>query len=240
MRDTRLGPPRLLHLPDRAAGSRAACSTADFRVHGTRGLRVVDASVFPRIPGFFIASAVYMIGEKAADDDPRPRASSLTAADRLSAVREEATDHGLRRPTAPDDVAEASSTTCSPRARRATSPTARPRAPRSSRRARPTARTSPRSSTTSRWQGKVFDGEKGVLKNRILPFGVKAIIAKVYKDDELARRQGVHRPRLLRHLARRAVDPRRDPPDRARALPRQGLLGQEAADRLRPEVLIEP
>jgi choline dehydrogenase-like flavoprotein len=41
--------------------------TSDFRVHGTEGLRVVDASVFPRIPGFFIASAVYMIGEKAAD-----------------------------------------------------------------------------------------------------------------------------------------------------------------------------
>jgi len=38
-----------------------------FRVHGTTGLRVVDASVFPRIPGFFIACAVYMIGEKAAD-----------------------------------------------------------------------------------------------------------------------------------------------------------------------------
>jgi choline dehydrogenase len=38
-----------------------------FRVHGTKGLRVVDASVFPRIPGFFIACAVYMIGEKAAD-----------------------------------------------------------------------------------------------------------------------------------------------------------------------------
>jgi choline dehydrogenase-like flavoprotein len=41
--------------------------SSDFRVHGTRGLRVVDASVFPRIPGYFIVSAVYMIAEKAAD-----------------------------------------------------------------------------------------------------------------------------------------------------------------------------
>jgi choline dehydrogenase len=40
---------------------------SDFRVHHTAGLRVVDASVFPRIPGFFIASAVYLIAEKAAD-----------------------------------------------------------------------------------------------------------------------------------------------------------------------------
>jgi choline dehydrogenase-like flavoprotein len=38
-----------------------------FRVHDVTGLRVVDASVFPRIPGFFIVSAVYMIGEKAAE-----------------------------------------------------------------------------------------------------------------------------------------------------------------------------
>jgi len=41
--------------------------SSDFRVHGTKGLRVVNASVFPRIPGFFIASAVYLIAEKAAD-----------------------------------------------------------------------------------------------------------------------------------------------------------------------------
>lgn len=40
---------------------------SDFRVHGTTGLRVVDASAFPRIPGVFIVSAIYMIGEKAAD-----------------------------------------------------------------------------------------------------------------------------------------------------------------------------
>jgi hypothetical protein len=31
------------------------------------------------------------------------------------------------------------------------------------------------------WQGKVFDAKKGVLKNRILAFGLNAILAKVYK-----------------------------------------------------------
>jgi choline dehydrogenase len=41
--------------------------SSDFRVHGVDGLRVVDASVFPRIPGFFIASAIYTIAEKAAE-----------------------------------------------------------------------------------------------------------------------------------------------------------------------------
>jgi choline dehydrogenase len=39
----------------------------NFRVYGTEALRVVDASVFPRIPGFFIVTSVYMIAEKAAD-----------------------------------------------------------------------------------------------------------------------------------------------------------------------------
>lgn len=64
---------------DNAWGHHASCTCAigprehggvldgDFRVHGVSGLRVVDASVFPRIPGMFIACAIYMIGEKAAE-----------------------------------------------------------------------------------------------------------------------------------------------------------------------------
>ena len=38
-----------------------------FRVRGVRGLRVVDASIFPEIPGFFIVTNTYMVSEKAAD-----------------------------------------------------------------------------------------------------------------------------------------------------------------------------
>ncbi|MDH3598979.1 MAG: GMC oxidoreductase, partial [Candidatus Tectomicrobia bacterium] len=46
---------------------RMAVLDSQFRVHGTENLRVVDASVFPSIPGLFIVSAVYMIAEKASD-----------------------------------------------------------------------------------------------------------------------------------------------------------------------------
>jgi choline dehydrogenase len=65
---------------DNAWGHHASCSNpmgpqanpnavvdSNFRVHGTRGLRIVDASVFPRIPGFFIVTPTYMIAEKASD-----------------------------------------------------------------------------------------------------------------------------------------------------------------------------
>ena len=64
---------------DNAWGHHASCTcpigdpkhggvlTPALKVHGIQGLRVVDASVFPRIPGLFIVSAVYMVGEKAAD-----------------------------------------------------------------------------------------------------------------------------------------------------------------------------
>jgi choline dehydrogenase-like flavoprotein len=40
---------------------------SSFRVHGVRGLRVVDASVFPTIPGYFITVPIYLVSEKAAD-----------------------------------------------------------------------------------------------------------------------------------------------------------------------------
>jgi hypothetical protein len=33
------------------------------------------------------------------------------------------------------------------------------------------------------WQGKVFDAKNGVLRNKILPLGLNAIIAKVYKGQ---------------------------------------------------------
>ena len=38
-----------------------------FEVHGTTGLSIVDASVFPKIPGLFIVAPIYTIAEKAAD-----------------------------------------------------------------------------------------------------------------------------------------------------------------------------
>jgi choline dehydrogenase len=38
-----------------------------FRVRGVRGLRVVDASVFPRIPGIFPVVSTFMVSEKASD-----------------------------------------------------------------------------------------------------------------------------------------------------------------------------
>jgi choline dehydrogenase len=67
-------------IQDEAWGHHASCTCpigadddpmavldSSFRVRGVQGLRVVDASVFPKIPGFYIALPIYMISEKAAD-----------------------------------------------------------------------------------------------------------------------------------------------------------------------------
>ncbi|KAN0089065.1 GMC oxidoreductase [Hyaloscypha variabilis] len=51
-----------------ADGDSLAVLDSRFRVRGTQGLRVVDASVFPRIPGYYIQSPTYMVSEKAAED----------------------------------------------------------------------------------------------------------------------------------------------------------------------------
>jgi choline dehydrogenase len=48
-------------------GDPMAVVDSGFRVRGVANLRVVDASVFPRIPGFFIVTSIYMLSEKASD-----------------------------------------------------------------------------------------------------------------------------------------------------------------------------
>jgi choline dehydrogenase len=67
-------------IKDEAWGHHASCTCpigsdddpmavldSQFRVRGVEGLRVVDASVFPKIPGYYIAVPIYMVSEKAAD-----------------------------------------------------------------------------------------------------------------------------------------------------------------------------
>lgn len=46
---------------------RLAVLDSEFRVRGVKGLRVVDASVFPRIPGAFPVLPTFVVSEKAAD-----------------------------------------------------------------------------------------------------------------------------------------------------------------------------
>ncbi|VZI02322.1 unnamed protein product [Fusarium fujikuroi] len=53
--------------PIGADDDKMAVLDSKFRVRGVAGLRVVDASVYPRIPGTFTAVSTYMVAEKAAD-----------------------------------------------------------------------------------------------------------------------------------------------------------------------------
>ena len=50
-------------------GTSSSDSVVDshLRVHGVQGLRIVDASVIPKIPGGQTAAPVVMIAEKAAE-----------------------------------------------------------------------------------------------------------------------------------------------------------------------------
>jgi choline dehydrogenase len=52
--------------PIGAEGDEMAVLDERFRVRGVEGLRVVDASVFPKIPGVFIQAPIYIVSEKAA------------------------------------------------------------------------------------------------------------------------------------------------------------------------------
>jgi choline dehydrogenase len=49
-----------------ADGNKMAVLDSKFRVRGVDGLRVVDASIWPRIPGYFVVVPTYMASEKAA------------------------------------------------------------------------------------------------------------------------------------------------------------------------------
>ena len=81
------------------------------------------------------------------------------------------------------------------------------------------------------WKGKVFDAKAGFLRNEILPFGLKAIVARVYKapswlDGKECIVLDYSETSLVASHVRdeiRLVD--------ERLLSRQGLLGLETADR---------
>ncbi|MFK0242547.1 GMC family oxidoreductase [Microbacterium sp. NPDC090281] len=54
-------------VPMGKVGDPAAALDSHFRVQGTEALRVVDASVFPKIPGLFPLMALFALSERAAD-----------------------------------------------------------------------------------------------------------------------------------------------------------------------------
>lgn len=66
-KDTAWGHHASCTCPIGADGDPMAVLDSSFRVRGVDGLRVVDASVYPKIPGTFTAVSTYMVGEKAAD-----------------------------------------------------------------------------------------------------------------------------------------------------------------------------
>ena len=86
------------------------------------------------------------------------------------------------------------------------------------------------------WQGKVFSREKGDLKNKILPFGIKAVRAKVYKEASWfdGKETIVLDYSKTSFLARKVRDEIREVSPRR--LPRARLLGARQDRPLRAQV----
>jgi len=87
------------------------------------------------------------------------------------------------------------------------------------------------------WQGKNFDAATATLKNRITAFGINAIIAKIYKAPSWLDGKECIVLELFRYVAGGQAHSRRNPADRPRHVPRQGVLGQEASHRLCAAIL---
>jgi choline dehydrogenase-like flavoprotein len=90
-------------------GDERAVLDSRFRVRHVDGLRVVDASIFPKIPGYFIVTDIYMASEKAADvllEDAVLRGAD-SATYPFALARDEAKALGTRR----ENIAEPPLTT---------------------------------------------------------------------------------------------------------------------------------
>ncbi len=87
------------------------------------------------------------------------------------------------------------------------------------------------------WQGKIFDAKAGLLKNKILPFGIAAIVARVYKGESwFDGKECIVLDYSQTSLVAR-LDSRRNPDDRAWFLPWRGVWRQDAPVPFRAAVL---
>lgn len=67
---------------------KSAVVTADLKVKGVTGLRVVDSSIFPKIPGGQTGTPTVMVAERAAEfiKDPSKAPSAASAKKEVAAV----------------------------------------------------------------------------------------------------------------------------------------------------------
>ena len=79
------------------------------------------------------------------------------------------------------------------------------------------------------WQGKNFDAATGTLKNRILPLGLSAILAKVYRGESWLDKKDCIVLDYSRDVDACSLDSRRDPHHWAGNVFRRRLLGHNEA-----------